>query len=249
MGDVGVINHTIYVSNLNEKIKKPLLKKSLHSVFSQFGKIVDIVACRGLKLKGQAWVVFAEKSMATNALRQMQGFPFFEKKMRIQFAKTESDVITKKAGTYVPRDNRKLPSADASNGNGLHQAAPAPAAMTPSAAGSAAVPPASALPPVPPPAAVVAGAPPPAVPQPAGPIGDVPHNILYATGLPPEITQVMLSKLFEQYPGFSEARMAPGGQAFIEFADQMQAGIALNALNGFKLSATNPLQLAFARKA
>lgn len=30
MGDVGVINHTIYVSNLNEKIKKPLLKKSLH---------------------------------------------------------------------------------------------------------------------------------------------------------------------------------------------------------------------------
>lgn len=32
-------------------------------------------------------MVFAEKSMATNALRQMQGFPFFEKKMRIQFAK------------------------------------------------------------------------------------------------------------------------------------------------------------------
>lgn len=30
MGDVGVICHTIYVSNLNEKIKKPLLKKSLH---------------------------------------------------------------------------------------------------------------------------------------------------------------------------------------------------------------------------
>lgn len=30
MGDIGVINHTIYVSNLNEKIKKPLLKKSLH---------------------------------------------------------------------------------------------------------------------------------------------------------------------------------------------------------------------------
>lgn len=30
MGDVGVINHTIYVSNLNEKIKKPHLKKSLY---------------------------------------------------------------------------------------------------------------------------------------------------------------------------------------------------------------------------
>ncbi|CAM9879611.1 unnamed protein product [Pylaiella littoralis] len=238
MGDVGVICHTIYVSNLNEKIKKPILKKSLHSVFSQFGKIVDIVACRGLKLKGQAWVVFAEQSMATNALRQMQGFPFFEKKMRIQFAKKESDVVTKRSGTYIPRDKRKLPSADGANGNGVHQP---PSAVPVAAAAS-----------VPPPAAAVAAAAavvPPIVPvQPAGPIGDVPHNILYATGLPPEITQVMLSKLFEQYPGFSEARMAPGGQAFIEFADQMQAGIALNALNGFKLSATNPLQLAFARK-
>lgn len=37
-------------------------------------------------------MVFAEKSMATNALRQMQGFPFFEKKMRIQFAKVIHDV-------------------------------------------------------------------------------------------------------------------------------------------------------------
>eukprot|EP00904_Undaria_pinnatifida_P004051 jgi/Undpi1/13647/HiC_scaffold_9.g03301.m1 len=243
MGDVGVINHTIYVSNLNEKIKKPLLKKSLHSVFSQFGKIIDIVACRGLKLKGQAWVVFAEKSMATNALRQMQGFPFFEKKMRIQFAKTESDVVTKKAGTYVPRDKRKLPQPEGANG--AQRMAPVAAPM---GAAAAAVPVPAGLPSAPVP---VAAAPPvvvlPVVP--AGPIGDVPHNILYATGLPPEITQVMLSKLFEQYPGFSEARMAPGGQAFIEFADQMQAGIALNALNGFKLSATNPLQLAFARKA
>lgn len=34
--------------------------------------------------------------------------------------------------------------------------------------------------------------------------GVVPHKILYATGLPPEITQIMLAKLFEQYPGFTE---------------------------------------------
>ena len=40
-------NETLYVHNLNEKIKKAPLKKSLHSVFSQFGKIVDVVALRG----------------------------------------------------------------------------------------------------------------------------------------------------------------------------------------------------------
>lgn len=36
MGDVGVICHTIYVSNLNEKIKKPILKKSLHRYDIQY---------------------------------------------------------------------------------------------------------------------------------------------------------------------------------------------------------------------
>ena len=40
------------------------LKKSLYAVFSQFGKILDIVACKTL-----------------NALRQMQGFPFYDKPM------------------------------------------------------------------------------------------------------------------------------------------------------------------------
>ena len=46
-------SQTLYVNNLNEKLKKDVLKKTLHSVFSQFGKVIEIVACRGLKLRGQ----------------------------------------------------------------------------------------------------------------------------------------------------------------------------------------------------
>jgi U1 small nuclear ribonucleoprotein A len=83
------------------------LKKSLYAVFSQFGKILDIVACKTLKLRGQAWVVFDDVTAATNALRQMQGFPFYDKPMRIQYAKTISDAITKADGTYVPKEKRK----------------------------------------------------------------------------------------------------------------------------------------------
>jgi RNA recognition motif-containing protein len=59
------------------------LKKSLHAVFSQFGKIMEVLAFKTLKHKGQAWVVFEEVSSATNALRQMQGFPFYDKPMVI----------------------------------------------------------------------------------------------------------------------------------------------------------------------
>ena len=57
------------------------MKKCLYAVFSQFGKIMDIVVMKGHRLRGQAWVVFADISSATAALRAMQGFPFFDKPM------------------------------------------------------------------------------------------------------------------------------------------------------------------------
>lgn len=57
------------------------LKKSLYAIFSQFGPIIDIVALKTLKLRGQAFVVFKDISSATNALRSMQGFPFYDKPM------------------------------------------------------------------------------------------------------------------------------------------------------------------------
>jgi hypothetical protein len=57
------------------------LKKSLHAVFSQFGKILEVLAFKTLKLKGQAWVIFEDVTSASNALRQMQGFPFYDKPM------------------------------------------------------------------------------------------------------------------------------------------------------------------------
>ncbi|CAK8692709.1 unnamed protein product [Clavelina lepadiformis] len=74
-------NHTVYVNNLNEKIKKEELKKSLYAIFSQFGQILDIVAMKTLKMRGQAFVIFKDINSATNALRSMQGFPFYDKPM------------------------------------------------------------------------------------------------------------------------------------------------------------------------
>jgi len=99
-------NHTIYINNLNEKIKKDELKKSLYAIFSQFGQIVDIIASKTLKMRGQAFVIFSEINSASNALRSMQGFPFYDKPMRIQYAKSTSDVIAKRLGTFVERPKR-----------------------------------------------------------------------------------------------------------------------------------------------
>lgn len=78
-------NNTIYINNLNEKIKKEELKKSLYAIFSQFGQILDIVALKTLKMRGQAFVIFKEIASSTNALRSMQGFPFYDKPMVRKF--------------------------------------------------------------------------------------------------------------------------------------------------------------------
>lgn len=106
-------NHTIYVNNLNEKVKKDELKKSLYAIFSQFGQILDIVALKTLKMRGQAFIIFKEISSATNALRTMQGFPFYDKPMRINYCKSESDVIAKAKGTFKERPKKvKLPKPE-----------------------------------------------------------------------------------------------------------------------------------------
>lgn len=57
------------------------LKKSLYAIFSQFGQILDILVSPTLKMRGQAFVIFKEINSASNALRSMQGFPFYDKPM------------------------------------------------------------------------------------------------------------------------------------------------------------------------
>ena len=54
-------------------------------------------------MRGQAFVIFKDIASASNALRSMQAFPFYDKPMRIAFAKTESDAISKLKGTFVER--------------------------------------------------------------------------------------------------------------------------------------------------
>ncbi|XP_048463864.1 U2 small nuclear ribonucleoprotein B'' isoform X1 [Rhincodon typus] len=100
-------NQTIYINNINDKVKKEELKRALYALFSQFGQIVDIVALKTMKMRGQAFVIFKEITCATSALRQLQGFPFYGKPMRIQYAKTDSDIISKMRGTFADKEKKK----------------------------------------------------------------------------------------------------------------------------------------------
>ena len=72
-------NYTLYINNLNDKVSKRDLKVVLYHMFSQHGKILDIVALKTMKCRGQAFVCFNEITSATNAMRALQGYPLFEK--------------------------------------------------------------------------------------------------------------------------------------------------------------------------
>ncbi|KAG6501961.1 hypothetical protein ZIOFF_041845 [Zingiber officinale] len=197
-GDI-LPNQTIYINNLNEKVKKEELKRSLYALFSQYGRILDVVALKTPKLRGQAWVVFAEVTAASNAVRQMQRFPFYDKPMVTAEKKRRAEEAQQSAQT-----NGGMPSSQVPR-----QAKPG--SQEPAAA---------------------------------------PNNILFIQNLPHETTKMVLEILFQQYPGFNEVRMieAKPGIAFVEFSDDVQSSIAMQALQGFKITPQNPMAITYAKK-
>ena len=65
-------------------------------------------------MRGQAWVCFDTVEAATNAMAKFQGHPFFDKPVRIQYAKNKSDIAAKKDGSYVAKEKQaKAPPAAA----------------------------------------------------------------------------------------------------------------------------------------
>ena len=87
-------NTSLYVKNINSKVKKPgmyrsaiesgtltlaELRRQLYSLFGSYGKVLDVVATRADGMRGQAFVVFRDLQSATAALRALDGFEFYEK--------------------------------------------------------------------------------------------------------------------------------------------------------------------------
>ncbi|KAK6354341.1 U2 snRNP complex subunit msl1 [Orbilia blumenaviensis] len=93
-------NQTLYISNLNDKIHKPDLKIALYTLFSTYGVVLDVIALKTAKMRGQAHVAFRDIAGASTAMRGCQGMVIFGKEMRIQYAKSKSDTIAKLDGTY-----------------------------------------------------------------------------------------------------------------------------------------------------
>jgi RNA recognition motif-containing protein len=72
-------NTTLYINNLNDKINKEELRSQLYALFTTYGKIIDVVASKSQRMRGQAFLVFADLAGATTAMRACEGMVFYEK--------------------------------------------------------------------------------------------------------------------------------------------------------------------------
>lgn len=233
---------TLYVKNIDWKIKKPLLKRALYSLLTRHGKVLEIVILRRDGLRGQAWVIMDNVQAATAAIQAENGFTFFGKDLVIEYSREPSDRIAKRDGTFVPKAKRQkklkqeTEAAETGTKNddddeeeslkqGEEESAAAPTDPSQATAGDVPQPP-------PPPPLVDLG---------------VPSKYLLAQNLPSECNEMVLAMLFRQYAGYKEVRMPRPGLAFIEFEQEPHATLALQALNGFQLSQKDSLQLTYGK--
>ncbi|KAG9104652.1 hypothetical protein FRC06_000416 [Ceratobasidium sp. 370] len=229
-------SETLYIQNLNEKIKIEQMKSTLRSLFKGYGKILDVVAHGNLRMRGQAFVSFESKEVAAKALKEVKNFPLYAKPMQISFAKSRSDAVVKALDqdhfeqhhaarvakkrrtrwdnpTHRKRKAKRAAAADATNPSATAPAPRRPAVQMPD----------EYLP---------------------------PNKILFLQNLPPDVRQDQLMALFGQYPGLSEVRMIPTKKdiAFVEFMDEATATVAKDALHNYKLDGEGKLKITFARK-
>ena len=80
---------SLYINNLNDKIKAEELKTNLFLLFSEFGDILNINVNKR-KLRGQAFILYKDGACAENARKFLDKTNFLGKKMNVNFAKKAS---------------------------------------------------------------------------------------------------------------------------------------------------------------
>jgi len=225
---------TLYIQNLNEKIKIDVLKATLRGLFKSYGEVVDVVAHSNLRMRGQAFVSFSSKESAQKALKDVQRFPLYSKPMQISFARARSDAVIKKLDPEqfdkhkAARDEHKRNTRYTNPLKQKFKAKRMAAAMDGAAS----------------------------LPAPRRPNVQMPdeylppNKILFLQNLPESVTKEQLTALFSQYPNLHEVRLIPTKRdiAFVEYFDEGSATVAKDALHNYKLDGENKIKITFARK-
>ncbi|CAG8524471.1 5972_t:CDS:2 [Paraglomus occultum] len=230
-------SNTLYLNNLNEKIKIPALKSALRSMFEQYGEILDVVAHSNLRMRGQAFVVFKDQESAVKAHMAKQGVTLENKPVVIQYARSKSDAIAKLDGTYEEHKKQRMEAkekrAKEPPQKKMKHSHPQGYPTMSSGIGGA--------------GGLYFGG------QVPGATSDEflpPNKILFIQNLPADVTEQSLTALFQQYPGFKEVRMIPTKKdiAFVEYDTEPQAMAAKETLADHQISPDHKIKITYARK-
>ncbi|KAK1234374.1 hypothetical protein PQX77_002412 [Marasmius sp. AFHP31] len=227
-------SETLYIQNLNEKIKIDVLKASLRGLFKSYGEVLDVVAHKNLRMRGQAFVSFADPEVAKKAMMEVRGFPLYSKPMQISFARTRSDAVVKRLDNdhFEEHKSKRQEHKKATRyTNPLKQKFKAKRLASEIDGGAVA----------------------PAPKRPNVQMPDEylpPNKILFLQNLPETVTKEQLTALFSQYPNLHEVRLIPTKKdiAFVEYLDEASSTVAKDALHNYKLDGENKIKITFARK-
>ncbi|KAM3559393.1 hypothetical protein ARSEF4850_004161 [Beauveria asiatica] len=228
---------TVYVQNLEERVKPEPLTDALRTVFSEFGRVVDVVAKTNLKAKGQAFVVFDAPASAREAVEEIDGFPLFDKPMRLAVARTRSDKTVEMNGSAAELEAHKQHRLAEKEKKKAIEAAEGPKQGGKRGAGAGADGRPSKI-------AKPSGLKSTSVAQ-AAVIPDEylpPNKILFLQNVPDEYHDVeALAGIFGRFDGFREVRLVPGrrGIAFVEYDAEQGAVAAKESTAGMTLGDKN----------
>ncbi|RMY45909.1 hypothetical protein D0865_09618 [Hortaea werneckii] len=222
-------NATVYVRNLDERIKIPFLIETLRRLFAEYGNIVDVIAKKSIKRKGQAFVVYDSVDSAQEAIDELQGFDVFGQQMHLDFAKTRSDAtVLREDGQDGLETHKKHRLAEKERKQAVEAAQKPAAPPKRNADPSLTERPAKTAKP---------GQQPGVVPDEYLP----PNKVLFLRDLPEDYGKDALTAIFSRFPGFQELRTVPGrsGIAFVEYESEEGAIAAKEAMGGVELGGKN----------
>ncbi|KAH8425354.1 U1A/U2B"/SNF family RNA-binding protein [Aspergillus melleus] len=238
-------NNTVYVRNLEERIKIDQLKVALDEIFSEYGNIIEIVAKTNLKAKGQAFIVFDDVESATRAIDEINGFDLFDKPMVLDYAKTRSDATVLREGGNEELEVHKRRRLAEKERKQAHEALEAQKKLKRPPVGPESTRPAktakgAGLKPT-------SGAATTVIPDEYLP----PNKILFLRDLPDTADQDSLTAVFGRFEGFQEVRLVPGrkGIAFVEYESESGAISAKEATSGMPMGENGkPIRVTYQRQ-
>ncbi|RLV94555.1 putative U2 small nuclear ribonucleoprotein B'' [Spathaspora sp. JA1] len=83
-------SQSLYIQNLNDKIKRTTLRHNLYLLFSTYGDVIEIRLARGY-----AHLLYGDVPSATLAFRSLQSEMFFDKPLNINYSINESKLVSK----------------------------------------------------------------------------------------------------------------------------------------------------------